>query len=288
MQRLLRFFQTYQNFFIFILLQVVCLTLVVRSNKYQSALFFNSSNFVVGNFLTWSNNVHEYFNLGIENEKLASENARLRKQLATQVALAKLSPDTSVTPDVINQYNFRVAKVINSTTNRENNFVVINKGTADGIIKDMGVISPDGIVGRVRQCSEHFSTVTSVLHSGMMISAKLGRNDVVGTVKWDGTDPEKALLLFIPRHSEIKKGDKIITSGYNNIYPEGVMIGTVSKFMLKPDEPSYYIEVKLSTNFKKLGYVYVIENLLKPELDSLTVKTGLPLETEIPNEPKKP
>lgn len=251
------------------------MVLLVRNNRYQGALYFNTSNAVVGQTLTWSNDLHEYFRLRSVNDKLAAENAQLRYLLSQKTIRDDISTDKNTTKSVIEKYDFKVAKVINCSVNKENNYVTINKGTADGLHTGMGVVAPDGIVGKIKYCSPHFSTVTSILHSTMLVSAKIGRSDVVGTVKWDGTNPEKALLSFIPRHNKLKKGDKVVTSGYNSIYPEGIIIGTVNKFTLKPDESFYYIEIKLSTDFRKLAYVYVVENNLKPEQDTLSVKTGI-------------
>jgi rod shape-determining protein MreC len=277
MQRLLKFFHTYRAFFIFVVLESIALVLLVRNNRYQGALYFNTSNSVIGQTLTWSNDMHEYFRLRTVNDKLALENAQLRYLLSQKNIKNDFSTDRNSSKSVIEKYDFKVAKVINCSVNKENNYVTINKGTDDGLHTGMGVIAPDGIVGKIKYCSPHFSTVTSILHSTMLVSAKIGRSDVVGTVKWDGTDPEKALLSFIPRHNKIKKGDKVVTSGYNSIYPEGIMIGVVNKFTLKPDESFYYIEIKLTTDFRKLAYVYVVENNLKAEQDTLTVKTGIPI-----------
>ena len=260
MQRLLKFFQTYRAFFIFVILQSICFILLVRNNRYQGALYFNTSNAAVGQMLTWSNDMHEYFRLRTVNDKLAAENARLRFLLSAKLAQNNPSADKNTSKAIIEQFDYKVAKVINCSVNKENNYVTINKGSLDGIKEGMGVVAPDGVVGKVKYCSPHFSTISSILNSSMYVSAKIGRNDVVGTVKWDGTNPEKALLSFIPRHNKIKKGDKVVTSGYNSIYPEGVMIGSVRKFSLKPDEAFYYIEIKLSTDFRRLAYVYVIEN----------------------------
>jgi rod shape-determining protein MreC len=253
------------------------MVLLVRNNRYQGALYFNTSNSIVGQTLTWSNDLHEYFRLRIVNDKLAAENARLRFLLSQKEIRNDFSTDKNTSKNVVEKFAFKVAKVINCSVNKENNYVTINKGTEDGLHQGMGVIAPDGIVGKIKYSSPHFSTVTSILHSTMLVSAKIGRSDVVGTVKWDGINPEKALLSFIPRHNKIKKGDKVVTSGFNAIYPEGIMIGTVNKFSLKPDESFYYIEIKLSTDFRKLAYVYVVENKLKPEIDTLTVKSGIPL-----------
>ncbi|MEY3451418.1 MAG: hypothetical protein RL711_1244 [Bacteroidota bacterium] len=277
MQRLLKFFHTYRAFFTFVILESIAMVLLVRNNRYQGALYFNTANTIVGQTLTWSNDLHEYFRLRIVNDKLAAENARLRYLLTQKLIRNDFSYGKNSSKSIVEKYDFKVAKVINCSVNKENNYVTINKGTEDGLHPGMGVIAPDGIVGKIKYCSPHFSTVTSILHSTVLVSAKIGRSDVVGTVKWDGTNPDKALLSFIPRHNKIKKGDKVVTSGYNSIYPEGIMIGSVSKFSLKPDESFYYIEIKLSTDFRRLAYVYVVENNLKPEQDTLSVKTGIPI-----------
>lgn len=215
-----------------------------------------------------------YFSLGNENDKLAAENARLNGLLVRQQqVIEKLIMDSLKLPELQDQYRFIVAKVINNSVALPNNYLTLNKGSQDGIRPGMGIISPQGVVGRVMVCSPHFSTATSLLHSKMLISAEISRIHASGSLKWGRDDPDRANLDFVARHLKPKIGDTIRTSEYSNILPAGIHIGVISDIQLKDDATFYNIEVDLATDFSTLNYVYVIENKFSAEKDSLQVKT---------------
>ena len=169
---------------------------------------------------------------------------------------------------VIKQFDFVSAKVVSNTVNRFTNFLTINKGEDDGIEPGMAVISSLGAIGKVRMVSKHYSVVTSILHVDVQVSVLLKRTGHFGTVQWDGLNPEIVKLKYIPRHVEPVKGDSVLTSGYNAIFPEGIMVGLVEEVHLS-DELFYDLKVKLSQDFRKLSYVEVVKNSLNHELDSL-------------------
>lgn len=287
MQRLFLFFYQYRAFFTFLFLELFCAWLLVQNNPYQGARFFNSSNGLVARMNDVSHSIREYFTLRQVNSALAEENARLRSQfeaLNQQTYLAPqrrytqtsiLIPDTlaSVPSEadsvVINQFQFVSAKVINNSVHRFTNFITINKGKNDGISTGMAVISPNGAVGKVRTTSRHYSVVTSLLHVDVQVSAFLKRTGHFGTIQWDGINPDYVKFKFIPRHVEPVKGDTVVTSGYNAIFPEGIMVGWIDDIK-KTDELFYDLTVKLSQDFRKLSYVEVVKTSLKHELDSLT------------------
>lgn len=248
--------------------------MVVNKNTKQKIAFLNSSNEVVAKVMEVSDAVSGFFGLMQENEKLAAENARLNALLVkSQQTIQKMAMDSIQVPPMLNQYRFIVAKVINNSVALPNNYITLNKGTRDGIRPGMGIISPQGVVGRVMVCSEHYSTATSLLHSKMLISSEISRIHASGTLKWGGNNPAVANLDFIARHLKPKVGDTIRTSEFSNILPEGIHVGIIRKVELKDDATFYNIEVNLATDFSTLNFVYVIENQLKAEKDSLQFKT---------------
>ncbi|MES2733865.1 MAG: rod shape-determining protein MreC [Bacteroidota bacterium] len=278
MQQLFQFLYRYRVFFLFILLESVSFWLIVKNNSYQSAAYFNSANYYAAKALGVSNAVTGYLNLQVVNADLATENQRLHtllaqaqlKQPVMRVAPARIDsaiyrPDSAIA----SRFSFKVAKVINNSTDRFKNFLTIDKGSLDGIRPGMGVISATGVVGKVKACSEHFSTVISLLHTDMMVSSKVKRNGVFGTARWQGTKPDIINLTYVPRHQSVNKGDTILTSDYNSTFTPGIMVGTVVKTQLKPADAYYEIAVALSTNFGNLAYVYVIENKLLDEQQGL-------------------
>jgi len=255
-------------------MEVLSFWLIVNKNLKQQNAYLNSSNEVVAAVMGVTDAVVGYFSLGKENDKLAAENARLNGLLIkNQQMLEKMAMDTLSLPKLEDQYRFIVAKVINNSVALPNNYLTLNKGSLDGIRPGMGIISPQGVVGRVMVCSPHFSTATSLLHSKMLISAEITRIHASGSLKWGRTDPDRANLEFIARHIKPKLGDTITTSEFSNILPAGIHVGIIKKIQLKDDATFYNIEVDLATDFSTLNYVYVIENKLGEEKDSVQFKT---------------
>ncbi|HEU5146184.1 MAG TPA: rod shape-determining protein MreC [Chryseosolibacter sp.] len=278
MQRLFLFFYQYRAFFTFLFLELVCAWLIIGNNPYQGARFFNSSNGLVATLNNVSHGVREYFLLRQINSTLAEENAQLRSKFEAMNQRQYLAPRTVAVIDstmftsgdsaVINQFDFVSAKVVSNTVNRFTNFITINKGREDGVEPGMAVISAVGAVGKVRTVSRHYSVVTSILHVDVQVSALLKRTGHFGTIQWDGVNPDYVKFKFIPRHVQPVKGDSVLTSGYNAIFPEGIMVGQIEEINLS-DELFYDLKVKLSQDFRKLAYVEVVKNSLRHELDSL-------------------
>jgi rod shape-determining protein MreC len=133
----------------------------------------------------------------------------------------------------------------------------------------MGVIGPNGIVGRIKSASEHYAVAISLLHTNMLVSAVVSSTEAVGSIKWNGRSPLQANLDYIARHQKVSVGDSIFTSSYNSVFPPGIPIGVVSEVAL-PENATYYdIKIDLATDFSSLSFVYVIRNRLVQERDSL-------------------
>lgn len=264
MRSLLLFLYKFRAFITLILLELICAILIVQNSQYHRALFFNSSNRGIASILAISTNVTNYFRLNKINESLAEENARLKNTLKD----FKHNP-ASVRYDTIRKFNYIKAKVIDNSVDLRNNLITINVGSAEGIKKDMGVIGGGGIIGKTRYISEHFTIVTSILHTESMVPAAIKGKVNISTIKWDGTDPYFVDLLYVPRHYVLEIGDSITTSGFSGIFPENIIIGKIASIDLSNDAPFYNIKVKLANDLYKISYVEVIENLQSQELDSL-------------------
>jgi rod shape-determining protein MreC len=306
MRKLFEFLYRYRAFLFFVFLEVVCGWLIVRNNTYQGVAMLNSSNVVVGSLMSTTHQVTEYVHLRETNQNLAMENARLNSIIRNNLlALERIDLDTAsmrvqgliadtlpaipqkgniVTTaaqsrnfrleQLTSKFNFKVAKVINNSVNRFDNYITIDKGLKDGVRPGMGVMSPQGVVGRVRYCSDNFSTVTSVLHNDMTVSSQIKSSKAVGSVRWEGSDPKIASMHYIPRYHNPQVGDTIVTSGYNTIFPENVMVGVISKVSIGENSTFHTISLDLSTDFSTLTYVYLIDNTLQHEQDSLQAKTS--------------
>ncbi len=270
MERLFLFVYANRAFFTFLLLELFCAWMIVENNRYQGAKFFNSSNRFIAETNNVSQGVREYFQLREINTTLAEENASLRNllqkenQIITTVDSIALKDTTRV-----NRFVFTSAKVVNNSVGRFTNFITIDKGIDEGIEPGMAVISSSGVVGKVKTVSNHYSVVTSILNVDVMTSAVLKRTGHFGTIQWDGKNPYIINLKYIPRHVKPVVGDTVVTSGFNAVFPQGIMIGFVSEVKLRDEELFNDLKVKLAQDFRKLSYVTIVKSTLKHEQDSL-------------------
>ncbi|MCE3278457.1 MAG: hypothetical protein K0S44_648 [Bacteroidetes bacterium] len=273
MRNLLLFIWKNYFFFLFLLLESYCIYLVVQNNYYQHASFINSSNNLSASVLKTSHSVQDYFYLKDVNELLAKENAELRSRLKESYSIV-VNDWKEVGDTVMRQkYTYTSAKVVNNSTNRRNNFLTLDKGSKQGIEKDMAVITNAGIVGQVKDVSENYCTVKSMLHSQSIVSAKIKKDGSYGPLTWDGKNSEFVTLSDIPTHVRLKAGDTIVTSAYSITFPENISIGTVDTFARKSGEYFFTVKVRLLTDFKKLTHVYIVDNKLKKEQQELEKKS---------------
>ena len=243
--------------------------MIVSHNSPQGAAFFNSSNAVVGALLQKQADIVQFFMLAEANEALTDENAEI---LARLNALQPQQDSVGFELDsaLAGSFQFKGARVIGNSLRFSQNHLTLNKGSKHGIKPGMGVFNPSGVVGRVKSVSPNYSVAFSLLNTGLLISSKIKSSDVFGSVQWDGEDTSEAKLLYVPRHVKTQEGDTVMTSGFNAVFPEGILIGTVSSVEPSTKDPNYLdIKIKLSTDFSKVTYVYLVENTHFKELDSL-------------------
>jgi rod shape-determining protein MreC len=272
MRNLINFIWKNNYFFLFAFLQIFSLWLVVENSIFQRSAIIASSNTISGSVLSVYNGVEQYFYLKYNNNELTKENARLLSENKTSYLITDDSTFTSNDSLYRHQFSYYNAKVISNSITRQNNYLILNKGQKMGIEKEMAVISPSGIVGIVKDVSPNFCSVISLLHQDTRVNAKIKRTGFIGTVLWDGIDYRYAKLIDIPFHLNVRYGDTIVTSGYSTIFPEGVMIGTVAVVKPNKNDNFYNISLKLSTDFNRIDYVYIIKNHFKSELDTLTAR----------------
>ncbi|MBC7451282.1 MAG: rod shape-determining protein MreC [Cytophagales bacterium] len=269
MFRLLQFIFNIRVFLVFICLELFCIWCIVSRNPYQGAAYFSTSSELVGSTLAMNKSITEYFSLTDINQQLAHENAELKNKLREEIQKNKIQADTSVSILKIKQFNFSVARVINNSTAHENNFFTLDKGLKDGVAIGMGVVSPNGIAGQIKACTEHFSTAISVLNTKWSVSARVKNTKADGIIQWDIKDASIVKFTNVGRHHKIKVGDTIVTSGYKDaLFPEGMLIGKITN--ISEEGGAYWnIDVKLATDYTALDYVFIIKNTLKKEIDSL-------------------
>jgi rod shape-determining protein MreC len=243
---------------------MISFSLIVKNQEYQKSVFLSSSNASIASLYEMSNSVVEFFKLKASNETLSEENTalkneiiQLRNQLETMKPEKKDSLNFRIPPEM--EYKFISAKVINSSTNKLQNYITLNKGLRDGIKVDMGVVSDLGVVGIVKTVSDKFAVVIPILNDKIKINCKFTKSNYSGPLQWTGFDYRIASLNDIARHVKFSLGDSLVTSGFTNTFPEGIPVGFIDNFNIKESDAYYNIRVKLAVDFRTLSHVKVID-----------------------------
>lgn len=269
MHNLFRFLTKYYFFFMFLGLETLALLMVANSHQYQRAVLVRSTNQLAAFVHKVHTGVFDYFSLRKVNLDLIEKNNILLHH--SNHSFLTTDQNVFVHEDTLyqRQYLYVNARVINSSVNRRNNFLTLDKGRKHGIEPDMGVITPLGVVGIVNHVSENFSTVLSLLHRDSNISVRMKKNDHLGTLQWDGKHFREATVLYIPNYVNLELGDTIVSSGFSTIFPAGILIGSINEFMIKPGDNYYTIRISLFQDFNNLTYVHAVKNLFRDEQNEL-------------------
>lgn len=278
MRNLFRLIAKHYFVLLFILLEGLSLLFVFQFNPYQKSLFVNFSRELNAALYQRIGKINDYLYLREENEKLLIENTRLRNLISQNKTIVRIvelngSGTDTITLDDRWDHYYIPAGVINNSVNKQYNYITIDKGANQGVKEDMGVIAYDGVVGVVAGVSQNFATVIPILNRNFRVGSKIERNNYFGILEWDGWDPRFARLREIPLHVDVKKGDKIVTSGFSAIFPPGYMVGEVES--IKVTEGNFYdIKVKLDVNFNNLTQVNLIGNIYQDEKVELEKSMG--------------
>ena len=265
MRNLLDFLAKYSYWLLFVLLEAISFVLLFRFNSYQGSVWFSSANIVAGKIYDTSSKIESYFQLSKINEQLTQRNLYLEQRLAKlERDLGDSAADTAMNKSLLLQslhpYRLIPAKVVGMSWNRRDNLLTINKGEADGVKKDMGVVCGTGVVGIVYLTSSHYAIVIPVLNSQSNISCIIQGRGYFGYLHWTGGNISQAYVDDVPRHAHFKLYENVVTSGYSSVFPAGVMVGKILHVYNSTDQMSYRLKVELATDFGKLRDVCVIDN----------------------------
>lgn len=274
MRSLLNFIYKYNYFILFVLLECLSFILIIQYNNYQNAFFVNSSNKFAGGVYKTTHNISQYFGLKKVNTELTQEVLKLKNNSKTTYKNNRIRILDVYDSVYVQQYQYIPVNVINNTVNKQNNYITIDKGKKHGLDVDMAVVSVKGVVGVVKNVSNNYASVISLINRNLKISAMVKKNSYFGTFSWENDDYEYGTLNDLPNHIYLKKGDTIITSGYSAIFPKGKIIGFVDEVNESKGGDFLLVKVRIATNFKNLSNVFVIKNLMKEEQVELEKNTN--------------
>lgn len=270
MRNLLEFLAKYNHWFVFLILEVVSMVLLFQYNSYQGSAWFSSANAVTGKLYEWDANVETFFSLTKVNQELTQRNAYLEQEVQKlSDSLVSVTKDSSIYHRdqfaLLRNYRLIPAKVVANSVDKPGNLMTIDKGSADGIHKDMGVISGTGVVGIVYLVAEHYAIVIPVLNTKSNINCMIQNRGYFGYLRWKGGVSDLAYLEEVPRHAHFKLGDYVVTSGYSAVFPPGVRVGRILHVFNSADGLSYRVQLRLSTDFARLRDVCVIDDAAMKE-----------------------
>ena len=253
---------------VFIILEVAAVLMLSHNNQLQRLWIARISHGFMARTWGATQSVSDYFSLKRQNDELALENDRLQK-LVRGYEMAARQADPASKPVLADDgFNYIPATIIKSSANTQHNYLIIDKGSEDGVVRNSGVITPKGVIGIVDAVSSHYSYAISFLNTELFISARLGNSGAVGPLAWDGTSSDRAILKEIPLQFKFAPGDTVYTSGYSTIFPPDIPIGVAGDSKII-NGATNEIEVDLFQNHKALKYVTIVSNTRAAEIEAI-------------------
>ena len=219
---------------------------------------------------TWgfTQKVRGYFSLAGQNEELALENHRLREMIREYEDAAKAADISLQSVARDDGFVYTPAQIIKSGTNSQHNYLILDKGSEDGIVQNSGIISSKGVIGIVDAVSRHYSYAISFLNTEVNISSRLGGTGAVGPLAWDGKNTDGAILKEIPLQYRYSPGDTVYTSGYSVIFPPDIPLGTAGDASII-NGATNEITVNLFQDYTALKFVTIVRNTRAAEIEAL-------------------
>lgn len=258
------------NAAIFILLEIAALSMLSNNSQLQQMWFSKGTQAFMGTVWGSTQRVKEYFSLKKANDALALENFELRARLAKLEGAEEDQPAVFAqeSPHMAGTFRFIPATITKISNNTQHNYLIVGKGSKDGVTVGSGVITGKGAIGVIDAVSENYAYARSFRNFGMSISARLGKSGSVGPMEWDGRSRNRAVLKEIPHHIEFHEGDTIYTSGYSSIFPPDIPLGITGEARIV-NGATYEISVTLFEDFGALRYVTVVDNTGRDEMNTL-------------------
>lgn len=260
MQELLALIVKYGTHLAFLLIEVFCFYLIINYNDIQRSIFINSTSLYTTKVSNQTDRLASYLDLQRINDSLQVENKQLLERIIQSEILSNDTRSATTVVDSMGQYDLLPVTVCNKTIHLRNNTFTLCQGSADGIAPMMGVTSATGVVGIVKDVSEHYASVISILHSQSRISCEIRGKYSFGNLLWQDRDPLRASLSGVPRHTDLSVGDTVITSGYSAVFPRGLVVGVVESFMIPRGSNDYDIDIRLANDVTTTTHAYVVQN----------------------------
>src|SRR6185437_9952901 len=279
MRNIFLFIRIYFAFIFFLFLMGMSFYMLFSYNRYHHAAYSAMANEVTGSISKRINTIEYYFQLKKTNDSLVKANEilynKLRQDYEIPDTVNKIAVDTINVDSTLKQrkYLYMQAKVIQNSVNLLNNYIELHRGSLQGIEPDMGVIDANNaVIGTVIDVSKNYAVVMSLLHEQSNLSARLKQSGETGIISYDGKTPGILYLKDVSKFAKIHSGDSVITSGFSDKFPGGLIIGYVKDIINDKSSSTYTVRVTPAANFEKIQYAYIINNLQEEEPAQLLKK----------------
>lgn len=269
MYRLLEFIKRIYVLVIFLFLEGMALFTYATSSPYTEAKILARTTATGAAISGAISEVGHFFSLTAENriltERIAELSANLEEYERTEADAVIDSDD--------HRFKYRAARVVSMTTNRPQNHIILDRGSLDGVAKDMGVVTPNNeLVGYVVSCTEHYSIVQSMLNTEFNTGGCLVDNGNVCVIGWDGSSKYRVQAMDLSVYSEPHVGMAVEVRSER--LPEGVLIGHIEEFKLNNTQTAYRATIAIAAKMSMLDNVLIVENTHFGELEELHRQVG--------------
>src|SRR5574344_387943 len=259
---------------VFIIMEVAALAMLRSSSALQNIWINRASHRVMASLWGGGERLRTYMLLDRQNAALAEENSRLQEQVRSYRRREESAREAEKgISDTSRRYLYIPATIIKMSRNSSHNYIIINKGSEDGIKPRSGIITDKGVVGIIDAVGRRYSYGLTLMNTNVSVGVRLSGSNVIAPLVWDGIRSNGAVVDDIPPHYKISPGDTVKTSGYSLIFPPDIPIGVTGRTRLS-DGSTLQADVKLFQDFSSLHYVTVVEFLDRYEINSLETSEG--------------
>lgn len=199
-----------------------------------------------------------------ENIELKNENEKLNEEI---IKLTSYEDENERLKKILELYNLEndnkslVCEVIGHSPENWYETVLINKGTSDGIENEMYAFNSIGLIGKVERTTLFSAHLKLITNSNVSVPACISKTGYQGIVT--GSGDNKLIMKYVDNQAQIKEGDIVVSSGMGEIYPKGLLIGKISKFIESSNTMYKVIEVNPSFDINMLQFVIVSKKKVK-------------------------